>query len=120
MGDNQFQTQQTYDVANETVAQQVDSQNLASQLHKNNVHIMKKGEQTYKEKIEIVKINREERQKGKNFMKRVNNDGPLNFRNRKEQRKIWLTMQNGSKRKVQDQVEVPIYKPKRTQTRLLK
>ena len=50
--------------------------------------------------MEIVKINREERQKGKNFMKRVNNDGPLNFRNRKEQRKIWLTMQNGSKRKV--------------------
>ena len=44
MGDIQFQTQQTYDVANETVAQQVDAQNLASQLHKNNVHIMKKGE----------------------------------------------------------------------------
>ena len=50
--------------------------------------------------MEIVKINREERQKGKNFMKRVNNDGSLNFRNRKEQRKIWLTMQHGSKRKV--------------------
>ena len=74
MGDidqNQFHTQQTYDIANKTVAQQVDAQNLASQLHKNNVHIMNKGEWTDKEKLKIVKINREERQKGKNFMKRI-------------------------------------------------
>ena len=74
MGDidqNQFHTQQTYDIGNETVAQQVDAQNLASQLHKNNVHIMNKGEWTDKEKLKIVKINREERQKGKNFMKRI-------------------------------------------------
>ena len=33
---------QTYDTANETVAEQVDVENLASQLHNNNVHIMKK------------------------------------------------------------------------------
>ena len=74
MGDidqNQFHTEQTYDIANKTVAQQVDAQNLASQLHKNNVHIMNKGEWTDKEKLKIVKINREERQKGKNFMKRI-------------------------------------------------
>ena len=40
----QFQTEQTHDVANETVAEQVDAGNTASQLHKNNVHIMNKGE----------------------------------------------------------------------------
>ena len=41
---NQFQTQQTHDVANETLAEQVDSENIASQLHNNNVYIMNKGE----------------------------------------------------------------------------
>ena len=45
MGDihqNQFQTQQTHDVANEAVAEQVDAENTASQLHNNKVHIMNK------------------------------------------------------------------------------
>ena len=49
MGDidqNQFQTQQTHGVANETVAEQVEAENIASQLRKNNVHIMNKGEWT--------------------------------------------------------------------------
>ena len=50
MGDidqNQFQTQQTHDVANETVAEQVEAENVASQLRKSNVlHIMNKGECT--------------------------------------------------------------------------
>ena len=43
MGDidqNQFQTQQTHDVANETVAEQVDVENIANELHSNNAHIM--------------------------------------------------------------------------------
>ena len=74
MGDvdqNQFQPQQTHDVANETVAEQVDAENIASQLHKNNVHIINKGEWTNEEKLKIVQTNREERQKGKNFMKRI-------------------------------------------------
>ena len=47
MGDinqNQFQTQQTHDVANEAIAEQVVAQNIASQLHNNNVHSMSKGE----------------------------------------------------------------------------
>ena len=47
MGDNdqnRFQTEQTDDVANEIVAEQVDAESIASQLHNNNVHIMKKGE----------------------------------------------------------------------------
>ena len=75
MGDitqNQYQIQQTHNVANKTVAEQVDVENIASQLHSNNVHIMNKEEWTNKKKSKIVQINREERQKGKNFMKRNN------------------------------------------------
>ena len=74
MGDidqNQFQPQQTHDVANETVVEKVDAENIASQLHNNDVHIMNKGEWTNEEKLKIVQINREERQRGKNFMKRI-------------------------------------------------
>ena len=62
---------QTHDTANETVAEQVDVENLASQLHNNNVHIMKKRKWKNEEKLKIVQINKEERQKGKNFMKRI-------------------------------------------------
>ena len=51
---NQFQTQQTHDVANETLAEQVDSENIASQLHNNNVYIMNKGEWTNEGKMYII------------------------------------------------------------------
>ena len=51
---NQFQTQQTRDVANETLAEQVDSENIPSQLHSNNVYIMNKGEWTNEGKMKIV------------------------------------------------------------------
>ena len=47
MGDinqDQFQTQKIYDVAVETVVEQVDAENIARQLHNNNVYIMNKGE----------------------------------------------------------------------------
>ena len=74
MGDidqNQFQPQQTHDVANETVVEKVDAENIASQLHNNDVHIVNKGEWTNEEKLKIVRINREERERGKNFMKRI-------------------------------------------------
>ena len=74
MGDidqNQFQPQQTHDVANETVVEKVDAENIASQLHNNDVHIVSKGEWTNEEKLKIVQINREERERGKNFMKRI-------------------------------------------------
>ena len=74
MGDidqNQFQPQQTHDVANETVAEQADAESIASQLHNINVHIMNKEGWTNEEKLKIVQINREESQKGKNFMKRI-------------------------------------------------
>ena len=46
MGDidqNQFQTQQAYDVANKIVAEQVHAENTASQWHNNNIRITKKG-----------------------------------------------------------------------------
>ena len=74
MGDidqNQFQPQQTHDVANETVVEKVDAENIASQLHNNDIHIVNKGEWTNEEKLKIVQINREERERGKNFMKRI-------------------------------------------------
>ena len=74
MGDidqNQFQPQETHDVANETVVEKVDAENIASQLHNNDVHIVNKGEWTNEEKLKIVQINREERERGKNFMKRI-------------------------------------------------
>ena len=48
---NPFQPQQTHDVSNGTVAEQVDAENIASQLHNKNIHIMNKGEQTNKEKL---------------------------------------------------------------------
>lgn len=65
MGDidqNKFQTQQIYDIA-EQVAEQADAENRASKLHNNNVHIMNKGEWTNKEKLKLLQIYREERQK---------------------------------------------------------
>ena len=67
----QFQNQKIHDIADETVAEQVDAENIASQLRNNNVNIMNKGEWTNKEKLKIVKINREERQKCKNVVKRI-------------------------------------------------
>lgn len=65
MGDidqNKFQTQQIYDIA-EQVAEQADAENRASKLHNNNVRIMNKGEWTNKEKLKLLQIYREERQK---------------------------------------------------------
>ena len=59
---NKFQTQQIYDIA-EQVAEQADAENRASKLHNNNVRIMNKGEWTNKEKLKLLQIYREERQK---------------------------------------------------------
>ena len=70
MGDikqNQFQPQQTHDVANG----KNDGKNIASCLHNDKVRIMNKEELTNEEKSKILQINREERQKGKDFMKRI-------------------------------------------------
>ena len=86
MGDidqNQFQPQQTHDVVNKTVVEQVDAENIASQLHNNNVHIMNRGEWTNEEKLKIVQTNTEERQKGKNFMKRIKQQWEIAFPQKK-------------------------------------
>ena len=86
MGDidqNQSQPQQTHDVANETVVEQNDAENIASQLHNNNVYIMNKGEWTNKEKLKIVQINREKRQKGKNVMKKIKQRWDIEFPQKK-------------------------------------
>ena len=49
----------------------MNAENTASQLHKKNFHTFHKGEWTKKEKLKLVQINKEERQKGKMFMKRI-------------------------------------------------
>ena len=74
MGDtnqNHFQTQQTHGIANEAVVEQVDAENTASHVRNHNIHIMNKGKWTNEETSKLGQINREERQKGKNFMKRI-------------------------------------------------
>ena len=64
-----------------------DVENLASQLQTNNVHIIKKRKWKNEEKLKIVQINKEERQKGKNFMKRIKQRKDIEFPKRKERRK---------------------------------
>ena len=83
---NQFQPQQTHDVANETVAEQADAESIASQLHNINVHIMNKEGWTNEEKLKIVQMNREESQKGKNFMKRIKRQWDNKFAQKKRRK----------------------------------
>ena len=60
-----------YDDANETVAQKVSAENEACRIKHNRVHTMNNREWTNEEKQKLVQINREERQKCKNFMERI-------------------------------------------------
>ena len=92
----------THDVADETVAEKVDAEDIASQLHNNTVHIMNKRERTNEHKLKIIQINREDRQKDKNFTKRIKQRWDINFRKRKERRKTcWQckTVQKGKVRR---------------------
>ena len=66
---NQFQPTTLCGDANVTVAQQ--AANRAGRTEHNHVHTMNNREWTDEEKIRIVCINLEERQKGKGFMKRI-------------------------------------------------
>ena len=62
-----------HDAANETVAEQVYVENIASQLHNNNflqLHMMNKRQWRNTEKLKIVQIEKRGR-KIKNFMKRI-------------------------------------------------
>ena len=43
----------------------------ASQLHNNDVYIMNKGEWTNEEILKLIQTNREEKRKGKNYMKGI-------------------------------------------------
>ena len=66
MGDidqSQFQTQKIHGLADKTVAEESDTENIASQLHNNNVHIMSKEEWANEKKLKIVQKNREDRKK---------------------------------------------------------
>ena len=78
------QTQQVHDVANEAVAEQVNAENTASQLHNKNFHTLNKGEWTKKEKLKLVQINKEERQKGKMFMKRIKQRWDIELQQKKK------------------------------------
>ena len=60
-----------YDDANETVAQKVSAENEACRIKHNRVHTMNNREWTNEEKQKLVQIDREERQKCKNFMERI-------------------------------------------------
>ena len=86
MGDidqNQFQTETTHGVANETVAQQADAENRANHVQYNLVHIMNNKEWTENEKRRIIQINQEERERGKNFMRRIKERWDLEFPHKK-------------------------------------
>ena len=61
---------------------------------------MNKGEWTNGEKLKTVQINREERQKGKNFMKRIKQRWHIEFPQKKSTAKNLADKQDGSKRKV--------------------
>ena len=67
---NQFKPQQIHDAANKTVAEQADAERAASQLHNNNDNIVRRMEKWRKIIISTSKY-REERQEGKDFVKRI-------------------------------------------------
>ena len=67
---NQTQPNQQHDVADDIVAPN-GAENRANHDNENMVHIMNRSEWTKEQKHRIVKIDTEERRKGKGFMRRV-------------------------------------------------
>lgn len=67
---NQFQPNQTHDVADDTVAP-IDAENRAHHNNDGIVHIMNSREWTDEQKHKLVEIDTQERMRGKNFMRRV-------------------------------------------------
>ena len=59
----------------------------AGQLHNNHVYIMNKGEWTNEEILKLIQTNREEKRKGKNYMKRIKQRCTWNLREKKEEHK---------------------------------
>ena len=61
---------------------------------------MNKGEWTNEEKSKLAQINREERQKGKNFLKKIKRRWENEFPQKNRKAQNLLLMQEGLKRKV--------------------
>ena len=73
----QFQTINIQDIVDETVVPQgIDNQ---TNLENNRVRITNNKEWTVEQKIRIVLIDREERSRGRNFMKRIKNRWDMEF-----------------------------------------
>ena len=87
MGDidqNQYQPTSRHEYANETVAQQTCAENRAAHVQGNNrVQTVNNRGWTSKEKKRVVQIDREELQKGKNFMKRIKTRWDIEFPEKK-------------------------------------
>ena len=87
MGDidqNQYQPASRHEDANETMAQQACAENRAAHVQGNNrVHTMNSRGWTSEEKKRVVQIDREERQKGENFMKRIKTRWDIEFPEKK-------------------------------------
>ena len=61
----------TLGVADRTVAQLTDAENIADREQNNRFHTINCRDWTDEEKKRVIKIDSEERMKGKNFMRRV-------------------------------------------------
>ena len=87
MGDinrNQYQPTVRHEDANETVAQQACPENRAAHVQDNNkLHTVNNRKWNSEEKRRVVQIDREERQKWKNFMKRIKTRWDIEFPEKK-------------------------------------
>ena len=70
LDNNQLQPNQPHDIVNDTVAQ-IGAENRTNHDNDDMVHIMNNREWNEEQKRKLVEIDRQERRKRKNFMKRV-------------------------------------------------
>ena len=70
LDNNQFQPNQPYDIADDTVAQ-IRAENRANHDNDDTVHIMNNCEWTEEQKCKLAETGGQERRRGNNFMKRV-------------------------------------------------
>ena len=68
LDNNQFQPNQSHDVTDYTMAQ-IGAENRANHDNDDIVHIMNNREWSEEQKRKLFKIDRQERRRGKNFMK---------------------------------------------------
>ena len=78
----------TLGIADRTVAQLTDAESIADRVQSNKSHTMNSRDWTDEEKKRVVEIDREERMKGKNFMRRIKE------RWHREYPEKWRTAQN--------------------------